>query len=275
MSLFTRRKKFQIFSPIMIFSFFSLSLLSSSCIKTAEQLSREKKIDSMSNQLGDTQGLLSGIVSQLRSVQDQVNQLNGRLEEMEYRQTQNKAERLLPVERIEKEQSLILEQQKIDQEMMKEIQQDLKAQKEFLQKVNQSLEKLSKNIHLTTRKKSPSDKSLLRSGLKLIKQNKFKKAQEILKPLVGSQKITAGQRNKVLHGLGKIAFYTQQYDEALTYFSKIFTKYPRSSLAPSSLLFIGRSLKKLGKKEEALEAFNQVISNYKNTSEANEAKKEI
>jgi len=72
-----------------------------------------------------------------------------------------------------------------------------------------------------------------------------------------------------------VEFYTGHNDKALVYFSKIYTKYPRSSLAASSLLFIGRSLKKTGKTEEAKQAFQQVVDDYKGTKEANAAKKEL
>ena len=61
----------------------------------------------------------------------------------------------------------------------------------------------------------------------------------------------------------------------MIYFSKIFTKYPRASLASSSLLYIGKSLNKMGKKDEARQAFMKVIEDYKDTKEANEARKEI
>ncbi len=59
------------------------------------------------------------------------------------------------------------------------------------------------------------------------------------------------------------------------YFSKVYTKYPKASLAPNSLLYIAKSLKKLGKKDEAKEAFQRCVDDYPGSNEAAEAKKEI
>jgi TolA-binding protein len=61
----------------------------------------------------------------------------------------------------------------------------------------------------------------------------------------------------------------------MVYFSKIFSRFPKASLAPACLLFIGRNLEKMNKKEEAKEAFTKVIEDYPGTSEAKEAKKEL
>ncbi|NDD86069.1 hypothetical protein EBZ38_17555, partial [bacterium] len=87
--------------------------------------------------------------------------------------------------------------------------------------------------------------------------------------------LSQGDKNKLLHGLGKVEYFSGNLEKAMVYFSKIFTKYPKATLAPSSLLFIGRSLNKMGKKDEAKEAFKKVIEDYKDTKEANEARKEI
>jgi TolA-binding protein len=61
----------------------------------------------------------------------------------------------------------------------------------------------------------------------------------------------------------------------LIYFSKIYSKYPKSSLAASSLLFIGQNLEKMGKKDEAKEAYAKVVEDYAGSKEAKEAKKEM
>ncbi len=109
----------------------------------------------------------------------------------------------------------------------------------------------------------------------LILFDKYAEAREELEALIDHSDLTPGDNNKVLYGLGKVEFFTGNAEKALVYFSKIFTKYPKASLAPGSLLFIGKSLKKLGKAEEAKQAFTKVVEDYKSSKEANEARKEL
>jgi TolA-binding protein len=249
----------------------SLSLViffSVSCIKTAEQLQREKRIDSMTEQMKDSQGLVADMVTQIKDMQSQMDKLNGRLEEIEHRMSKFNPETM---EQLNQNLTLIKTQQETNSAELSQIQTELKEQRSFIEKVTTSL--ASVKSAPANQKKSP--KSELNAALALIKKNNYSKARQELEPLIGHPELTPGEQNKVLHGLGKVEFYTQNYEKSLIYFSKIFTKYPKASLAPSSLLFIGRSLKKMDKVEEAKEAFKNLIQDYPGTSEALDAKKEL
>lgn len=249
------------FSALMI-----LILLSTACIKTAEQVQREKRYESMSQQFGDTQGLLANMVTQLKDMQSQLDKMNGRLEEIEHRQGKVNPEEL---KAMNETMNLIKTQQETQSTQLLEVQNELKEQRGFIEKVTESLAKASAPA------KKKSAKAELDEGLTQIKKDRYKDARKTLEPLIDHADLSAGNRNKVLHGLGKVEYYTGNYEKAMVYFSKIFTKYPRSSLAPSSLLFIGRSLGKMGKKEEAKQAYLKVVEDYKGSKEANEAKKEL
>ena len=67
----------------------------------------------------------------------------------------------------------------------------------------------------------------------------------------------------------------KKYDDALVYFSKIYTNYPKSSFAPRSLLYIARCFNKLGKKDESKASYQELIDNYPKSSHAKTAKKEM
>ncbi len=112
-------------------------------------------------------------------------------------------------------------------------------------------------------------------ALGLIRKKRFKEAKDQLEAFIDNEDLTPGDKNKVLHGLGIIEFFNGSPEKAMVYFSKIYTKYPKASLAPSSLLYIGRSLGKMGKKDESKQAFQKVIEDYGGTKEANEAKNEL
>ena len=250
------------------FALISLIVLSTACIKTADQVNREKRFDSISEQVKDSQGLVSDLLAQMKDLQTQLNQMNGRIEEMEHRQKQVDPEN---IKKMNESLNVIKTQQESEAGQLNQIQNELKEQRAFMEKVTASLSSLK----AAPKAQKKSVKEELNQGLDQIKKDKYADARRTLEPLIDHSELTAGDHNKVLHGLGKVEYYTGNSDKALVYFSKIYTKYPKSSLAPSSLLFIGRTLKKMGKKEEAKQAFDKVIEDYKGTKEANEAAKQL
>lgn len=253
-----------------IFLLVSLFVLSTACIKTADQVNREKRFDRISEQMGDTQGLLTDVVSQMKDMQSQLDKMNGRLEELEHKQKQVNPDQL---NKMGETLNVLKTQQEADATTLTQIQNELKEQRAFMEKVTEGLASLKEKPAPAAKKKSVKDD--LEDGLALIKADKYSEARKELEPLIDHSDLSPGDRNKVLHGLGKVEYYTGNHEKAMVYFSKIFTKFPRATLAPSSLLFIGRSLEKMGKNEEAKQAFQKVVEDYKGTKEANEAKKRL
>jgi len=241
-------------------------LLSSACIKTADQVNREKRFDSMNAQLKDSQGLVADLLAQMKDLQDQINKMNGKVEELEYKNSKIDTEAL---KKMSEDMGQIKVQQDASATQLNQIQSELKQQRSFIEKVTNTLSNQAK----TSQKKSPKDE--LNSGLDLIKKDRYKEARAELEPLIDHKSLSAADHNKVIHGLGKVEYYTKNYEKSLIYFSKLFSNYPKSSLAPSSLLFIGRTLKKMGKNAEAKEAFETVIKDYPQSNEAKMAKKEV
>lgn len=257
-----------------IFVLASLFVLSTACIKTADQVNREKRFDSISEQMGDTQGLVADLVTQMKDMQSQLDRMNGRLEELEHKQKQVNPENL---GKMSETLELLKTQKEADTATLTQIQNELKEQRAFLEKVTASLAsaKEKESAPVTKAEKKKTAKEELNRGLDLIKDNKYEEARKELEALIDHKDLTPGEKNKVLHGLGKVEYYTGNPEKAMVYFSKIFTKFPKASLAPSSLLFIGRSLEKMGKKDEAKQAFQKVLEDYKGTKEANEAKQRL
>lgn len=246
-------------------------LLSTACIKTAEQVNREKRFEAMTENMKDSQGLLSDVVGQMKDMQSQLDKMNGRIEEIEYRQ---KGIDPQSFQKMNENMTLLQSQQQSDSEQLSKIQVELKEQRAFLEKVTASLASMgSEKPKASTKKKSA--KTELNSALYLVKVGEFGKARPELESLIDNEELSPGDNNKLMHALGRVEFYTKNYDKALVYFSKIYTKYPKASLAPNSLLYIAKSLKKAGKKDEAKEAFTRVVEDYPGSLESAEAKKEL
>lgn len=251
-------------------SFLFLLVLSVSCIKTAEQVNREKRIDSMKVQLSDSQGLVADMVSQMKDMQGQLDKLNGRMDEIEHR---NKNIDPDGINRLNESVNLIKTQSETQGTQLLQIQNELKEQRGFIEKVTSSLNNATTESQNKPQKKSA--KSELSRGLRLIQTDDYNDARETLEDLIDHPDLTPGDQNKVLHGLGKVEYFSKNYEKGLVFFSKIYSRFPKASLAPSSLLFIARSLKKMDKADEANEAYEKVISDYPSSLEAKEAKKEM
>jgi TolA-binding protein len=251
----------------------SLLVLSTACIKTADQVNREKKVDNMSEQLRDSQGLVADAVEQMKEMRSQMDKLNGRLDELEHRQGKISPDQLTKTaETVEH----LKTQQDSENNQLQQIQNELKEQRAFIEKVTATLGSMTHHAAPKEAKgKKKSVKSELAEALDDIKNDKYDAAREVLESLIEHKDLSPGDQNKVFQGLGKVEYYTKNYDKALVYFSKVYTKYPKASLAPSCLLFIGRTLEKMGKKAEAKEAFAKVGEDYPGSKEAAEAKKEL
>lgn len=254
-----------------IFPLLALILFSTSCIKTADQVNREKRFEAMSENMKDSRGLLTDMVSQLKDMQSQIDKINGRVEEIEHRNKQIDPD---SIKKMNENMTLLQTQQQSDSEQLTKIQAELKEQRAFLEKVTNSLSSMGNEKPRSSSKKK-SAKSELSGALYLVKVGEYLKAKSELEALVDDEELSPGDNNKLLHALGRVEYYTKNYDKALVYFSKVYTKYPKASLAPNSLLYIAKSLKKLGKKDEAKEAFQRCVDDYPGSNEAAEAKKEI
>ena len=250
---------------------FSLFIIATGCIKTADQVNREKKLDNISEQVKDSQGLVADMANMLRDMQAQLDKQHGKLEEIEHQSTGVDVKKMNETLNLMKTQNESLaEENKEMKTQMLGLQDEMKAQREFMEKVTKSLGSMKEE---PAQKKS--EKTDLEKALTFIKENKYKEARELLEPIIDDKELSPGDKNKVLHSMGKVEFYTKNYEQAMVYFSKVFTRYPKSSFAPNALLFIGKSLKAMNKKAEAKEAFEQVKANYASSPDAKAASTEI
>ena len=241
----------------------ALSFTLVGCLKTAEQLKREQRVDSMSQQLSDSQNIVADLTVMLKSLQSQIDALNGKVEELQ-RSQQDMISSNNENQNLTKQQIEAISNAQTNQA------EEIKQLRSFVEKVTDKLGKI--NAPAAPSSGASSDKAVIDQARKLISAKKFKEAKSKLESLLNDSKINAADMNKVLHGLGEIEFAQKQWEKSLVYFSKIYTKYPKSSLAPTSLLHIGKALNALGKKDESKQAFDELKSNYPNSAAAKEVK---
>lgn len=243
------------FNLILLISLLFLT----SCFKTAEQVKREQKIETIDRQFQDSRGLVADITVSIKDVQKKVDVLSGEVEEVKHYQKQFSPQE---IKSLQETVTLLKEQFDV-----------LKTEHDSLKSEHQSLiDSLKKNSGKTEKK---NEKKSINDQLEdiqgLLKAKKYTKARAILDDLL-SQDINAAETNKIYHQYGEIELKAKQPEKAITYFSKIYTKYPQSSLAASSLYHIGLCLKKIGKEEEASEAFSELKEKYPKSPFANKEK---
>ena len=245
-----------------------LALSAVSCLKTAEQVKREQRVDNMSQQLSDSQNIVADMTVMMKGLQQQIDQLSGKVEELQHQQ---KSLNGADLQGMNENLNLLRQQVQALNDNQKKQNDELLQQRAFIEKVTDKLGKMGAQRSDSPKKNPKNDIETART---LIRKKKYADARELLEGLVDNSDVTPGDQNKALHSLGMIEYEQNNYEKGLVFFSKIYTKYPKSSLAPDSLLYIARSLVKLGKKEEAKQAFSEVVSNYPESSSAKTAKKE-
>lgn len=250
---------------------FSLGLILSSCFKTAEEIKREQQID---QQLSQSSKIIADLSNQISELKGGLANTSGQIEELGYHSKQNTDSQATSFNQSitqlsEQVKILMLENEKLKSDMIT-LSNEFESQKKFIQKVTGTLSEM------TGKKKTTNEpSSLVKDADEAFEKNQKEKAKRLYLTVLNENKISAAKKNHVFYNLGLLEYWNNKYDEALVYFSKIYTKYPQSSFAPRSLLYIGLSFKKSNRPEEAKATFQELIKNYPKSKQADSAKKEI
>jgi TolA-binding protein len=238
--------------------FLVLSLLLTSCFKTAEQIRREQMVDKMSKEVSQSQNLLSELTLKTKQLEDLLSKYQGKIEEIKYQQDQSISdqENLDALSIPDKINNNISRINSLEEQMV-EI-------KDYLAKITKSLKyiKPSTKKMKSTTKTNNSEEGLFNQSLSYFKQKNYSKAKSLCENLIIRKSISAGKINRCRFNLGIIAFKNNKYENALIHFSKIYEKWPKSSMSPESLFYIGKILHKMDKKTKSIEALNQFLSQY-------------
>ncbi len=233
------------------------------CLKTAEQVKREQRFEAMSEQLSESQNIVADLTVMLKNFQAQIDSLNGKVEEIQKAQKEVSGSDL---KAMNESLNLMKGQLEVIQKKTDSQEQELKEQRQFIEKVT---DKLGKMGSASAPKKN--SKASIQEARKLMSKKKWGDARSILEDIIADGSNPADV-NKALFAMGEIEFNQKNWEKSLVFFSKIYTKYPKSSLAPASLLHIGKALNQLGKKDEASQAFTELRANYPGSAAAKEVR---
>ncbi|MGK0367314.1 MAG: TolA-binding protein [Thermoproteota archaeon] len=257
------------FQRILILSL--MTVLFTSCLKSTEDLQREKLVVQLDRQMKDSQKIIADMTVKLKDFEQKVSTVNGQIETIEHESGQSKEKNKLSQAQkiLELNEKIKYLELKItnNQNNIKSLDDNIKKQKVFFKKINKSLNTI-------TQAPKSAYKKDLSSALKNLRKNKYKKAKGLFESIL-LEKISNADRNKAYHGLGIISYNQKRYEDTTIYMSKIYTKWPKSSKAASSLFYIAKAFKAQKKSDEAKQLFTELISKYPKSPEAKKAKKEI
>lgn len=258
-----------------LFSFLCISLIFTSCFKTAQEIRKEKE---QQIQVQQSSQMIAELTLQIRDLQTQLANTTGQIQEIDYN-TKTKTEQTAmtfsqTIEQLSEQVKILTEENKQNKSKIEGLEKEIAGQKEYINNVNTTLEKIAKSTNDSS-DSSASSGSLVQQAHKAFEKNQQKKALTLYEEVLAQGKINNRQKNHVRFNLGLLNYWKKDYDKALVYFSQIYTKWPKSSWAPRCLLYIGRSFKKQKKVEEANATFQELIKKYPSSNHAKTAKQEI
>lgn len=253
------------------------------CLKTTDQIEREKKVDNLDGELHQSQKLTADLTLQVKDLYSKLAKTNGEIEELNYKQTklsgneENKKTIQVMAEQIKELQNDLKKEQELTASLSSQVQ----AHKEFIDELTKSMSKghhADKKEDKKENHKNEGKVDDLESALNLYRAKKYDEARSMFQQALENKDLGAKNINKAHLHLGLIDFKQKKYEDALVYLSKVYTQFPNSSIAPAALLYIGKSFRGLKKMEEAEASFSELIEKYPNSKEAQEAevaKKEL
>lgn len=245
------------------------TLLLTSCFKTAEEIKREQDVDQRLSQSSKT---IADLNETIQNLKQQITSTSGQIEEIDYKsqktyQETNKTFSETMIQLTEQVKNLVNENAEMKQQIAS-LQSDVNSQKKYIKNVTGSLSKIAGPS-------KSSSTSKLQDAHKAFEKNDKKQAKELYNEVLSEGKINNAQKNHVYFNLGLLNYWDKKYNDAITYFSKIYTKWPKSSFSPRALLYIARSFDKQKKGDEAKAMYQELINKYPTSTHAKTAKKEV
>lgn len=239
--------------------------------KTQEDIKRDKTVETINEQLAQTQKSTASTSSRFQSLEEQVARMSGTLEEVTHARNQDQKdlgsmkERLTVAEDLNKKQN----------DYLKELTEKMQEQTKYIEQVIKSLSGLAERPKEKAADKEAvaDDAATLKNGLDKYKAKDYEGSKAILETLLANKKLKKKDKAHAMLTMGQIEFKNKNYEEAKIYFSRIFTEMPTSSLVPAALFNLAKTFTELKAREEAKQTIAELISRYPNSKEAAKAQK--
>jgi len=159
-----------------------------------------------------------------------------------------------------------------NQRLKKAFEEYVKIQNQNLKTLNSSIETILKELKELKSKKPLNVKEAMKKAKAYFFGNQLNKAKELFLYTLENGYLPATSS----YYLGEIAFKQKNYKEAIFYYKKSITLYPKKTSFTAKLLYhTGISFLKLNQKEKAKLTFQKLINDFPNSKFAKLAKKKL
>ena len=252
---------------ITIFLFFT------SCKRT-EELQREQMVDGLSIQMVQNQKISAEGKIRLQKLEQRIDQFNGILEEQGHKVDQDYKSRI----KLQQDKMALLEEAyqitKSEQDEFKKriekLESKVQGQKKYIDDVLKMLNKITKK---PKSKRVSKKQSKYKQAFAHYSNRSYDSAFNLFIGLEKNKKIKGNKRARVLHGMGMIYFIRKKYDNAIVYFSRLFADHPTAPYTTNGLLYLAKTLKASGEKDQAIQTLKELIKRYPKSKKIPEAKK--
>ena len=245
-----------------IISLSLLVLLATSC-KTQEQIKREQLINSMSVQMSQGQKLTADVTVKLQNMEERMQEFQGVLEESGHSKNETSTkmdERIKALEEIIKTLTAQVNDQNVK---MTSIESRLADQDKFIKEILGSL----KSASAPKKKLNDYDEAMSTYG-----KGRYSDSKPLLEALLASNKYKSSKRARILHNLGMVSYITKNNQDAMTYFSKLYTEHASSSYNANGLIHLAKTFQRMGQKDQAKQTLEEMISKFPKHKSAKIAK---
>lgn len=249
-----------------------LSLTLTSC-KTQEDIRREKTVESLNEQVAQTQKSTANANSRFNTLEEQMAKITGQLEESTHSRQQEIRDFALLKERL----AAMEETNKKQTEYMTALNDKIQEQTSYIEQVIKSLSDLNEEKVQASKKKEPKSETAkvasIKSGIAEYKARDYDAAKSIFLEVLDKKNLKGKDKESALHYLAQIEYKNKNYESAKVYFSKLFSENPESSFGASTLLGLAKSFIQLKSKEEAAQSIDELVARFPKSKEAQEGAK--
>ena len=255
----------------IIFLFLSFLIFFTGC-KTQEQIRREQMVDSMAQQMRQGQKVSANITVEISELKKQILQLQGMIEETGQNEQTSREGRLVDLQSrvnlLEEKNKTLGQQIEEQNQSISDLKNQLAEQGKYLKNLLKTLKKI--NSPVATKKQKPA--SAYDVAMKAYRNGQYSKARPLLKKLA-DKKLSAKLDARVVHNLAMTEYMLKNDENALVYFSKLYSTYPNSNFNAGGLLFMAKTFQRQKRVDEAKATLNELITKFPKSKRATEAKK--
>lgn len=205
----------------------------------------------------------NSLLDELGTTKLKLDKLDKQLKEMNLTAINNK------IKALEEENEILKKENKT---LKKAFEEFVKIQNQNIQTLNNSIEVILKELKELKSKKPLNVKDAMKKAKEYFFANQLDKAKELFLYTLEHRYLPATSA----YYLGEIAFKQKNYKEAIFYYKKSITLYPKRTSFTTKLLYhTGISFLKLNQKDKAKLTFKKLINDFPNSKFAKLAKKEL